>query len=108
MIHRSTSWTVLIYGTFVAALGLSGYYFGGSMMSLYAGGGSGAFLMLFALAMFAQRRYGAYGALLVTIALTGFFAYRYAVVKGVFPAVMAVVSGAMLLFLLTQTSKWKE
>ncbi|OGN65269.1 MAG: hypothetical protein A3E80_00110 [Chlamydiae bacterium RIFCSPHIGHO2_12_FULL_49_9] len=108
MIQKSCAWSVLIYGTFVGLLGLYGYYGGGSIMSLYAGGSSGIFLAVFALAMFANRRYGAYGALLLTFGLTGLFAYRYSVSAAVIPAIMSVFSGAMLLYLLTQVSKWRE
>ena len=98
---------VLIYGTFVALLGLYGYYNTGSMISLYTGGISGLFLLVFSLAMFAQRRYGAYGALLLTLGLTGVFAYRYSISQATTPALMAVFSASMLIYLLTRLSKWR-
>jgi uncharacterized membrane protein (UPF0136 family) len=58
--------------------------------------------------MFAGKRWSAYTALGITIALTGLFAYRYSLTGKAIPAILAVISGGMLLFLLAQSTSWKE
>jgi uncharacterized membrane protein (UPF0136 family) len=108
MLKKSTSWCVLIYGLILIGLGYWGYHKGGSITSFYAGGGFGALLVLSSLFMFAQKRFGAYSALTLTLLLTGLFGIRYSITHKNVPAILAVLSGAMLLFLMAQTARWKK
>lgn len=108
MLKKSTSWAVLIYGLLIIGLGYLGYEQAGSLPSLYAGVGFGSLLVLGSFLMFNGVRWGSYLALTTTVALTAVFSIRYSIVgKGV-PAVLAVLSAGMLLFLLAQTTKWKR
>ncbi len=108
MIKKSTSWTVLIYGILIALLGYLGYSKGGSEISLYAGCGFGALLVLSSLLMFFKIRFGSYAALALTLALTALFAIRYSMTAKEMPAILAVLSAAVLLFLLAKAVKWKR
>lgn len=108
MLKKSTCWAVLIYGLILTLLGLWGYYSSGSTVSLYAGSGFGLFLMLCSFLMFAQKKQGSYAALTTTVLLTGLFAIRYSLTGKGLPAILAVLSGGMLLFLLAQTANWKK
>lgn len=101
MLERSVSWIVLVYGALLAAFGLLGYVKGGSLISLFIGGISGFLLILCAWAMFARHRRGADYALILTFLLTGLFIYRYSVNGKSVTALLACISGAVLLYLLT-------
>ena len=105
---KSTSWAVLIYGVVIAALGYLGYYQSQSKASLWSGLGSGLVLVLSSLAMFSCRKLGMYAALLMTLLLTAIFCYRYAITHGTLPAVLSIISGGMLIYLLAQIGKWKK
>jgi uncharacterized membrane protein (UPF0136 family) len=108
MIKKATSWTVLFYGLLIASLGYLGYYQAGSVVSLYAGVGFGTLLMIAAILMFFQWHFSAYAALILTLMLTGTFAIRYSITHKGVPAILAVLSGGMLLFLLTRVVIWKK
>lgn len=108
MIKKSTSWTVLIYGILIAALGYLGYSKGGSAVSLYAGFGFGALLALSSILMFFKIRFGSYAALALTLALTATFAIRYSTTSKGMPAILAVLSAGVLLFLLARAVEWKR
>lgn len=108
MIKKTTSWTVLVYGALMLILGYMGYAKGGSIISLYAGVGFGALLMLSAILMFFKLHFGSYAALLLTLGLTATFAIRYSITNKQIPAILAVLSGGMLLFLLTRAVRWKR
>lgn len=108
MVKKSTTWSVLLYGVLVLGLGLYGYKSAGSEISLYVGGGLGCLLILSSLVMFGGYQWGAYLALGLTIALTATFAFRYSITNSGLPAVMSVISGGMLLFLMAQTARWKK
>lgn len=88
-------------------LGYLGYQKTESLASLYSGVGFGVLLVLCSLAMFAKNKLGAYIAVILTVFLTAIFAYRYTLVQKPIPAIMAVISGGMLLFLLAQLSRWR-
>lgn len=107
MIKKSTSWCVLIYGIVLILLGFWGYQ-EGSQVSLYAGAGFGALLIISSLLMFAGWKVGSYIALAITLALTVVFAIRYSATGKSVPAIMAVLSGAMLLFLLAKLARWRK
>ena len=108
MKNKAISWTVLIYALFLIALGYLGYHKSGSLMSLYSSLGFGFLLILCSLALFTHNKLGAYMAVILTLVLTAIFAYRYTVAQKPMPAVMAVVSAAVLLYLLAQFAKWKK
>ena len=90
------------------ALGVVGYYVSDSIPSLIAGVGAGILLLVCVLIMFMGKKAGAYGALILNVILTGLFAYRYTVSEKLLPATLAVLSGAMLIFLLLQLTNWKK
>ena len=108
MLKKSTTWSVLIYGLLLIGLGYLGYYQAGSMISLYAGGGFGLLMVLCSLLMFGNIRWGSYVALTFSVLLTALFSIRYSMTGKGLPATLAVLSAAMLLFLLAQTTKWKR
>lgn len=108
MIKSKTCWAVLIYGLLILALGILGYAKGGSAASLYSGGAFGALLIICACLMFLKKRFAFYAALLLTAALTITFLIRYSATGKQMPASLAILSGAMLLFLLTRATHWKR
>jgi uncharacterized membrane protein (UPF0136 family) len=108
MLQKSTSWSVLVYGLIIVSLGIWGYIDAGSKISFFVGGGLGLLLVLSSLLMFAKSRLGGYAAVLFTLLLTATFGIRYSITHKEMPALLAVVSGGMLLFLLGKTAKWKK
>ncbi|HSX26642.1 MAG TPA: TMEM14 family protein [Chlamydiales bacterium] len=108
MLKKSTSWSVLIYGLILIILGIYGYYQAGSQMSLYVGSGMGLLVCLGAVAMFAKQGWAFGFSLFLTILLTAMFAYRYSTTTKAIPAILSVVSGGMLLFLLAQAGTWRK
>lgn len=108
MVKKTTSWTVLIYGILIVLLGYLGYIKGGSIVSFYMGAGFGALLILSSILMFFKLQFGSYSALILTLALTATFAIRYSTTQKQVPAILAVLSGGMLLFLLTRVVRWRR
>ena len=108
MIKKSTSWTIFIYGAIIIGLGYLGYHQSQSKASLISGGISGTFLLISSLLMFSQKKIGSYMSLIVTALLTGVFSYRYALTKATIPAILAVISAGVLIFLFTQLGRWKK
>ncbi len=108
MLKKSTCWSVLIYGCLLIGLGYLGYHQADSKISLYVGSGLGGLLVLSSLLMFAGQKFGAYIALFITLLLTVTFGIRYSMSHKELPAILAVLSGGMLLFLLAQSVKWKK
>jgi uncharacterized membrane protein (UPF0136 family) len=107
MLKKSTSWTVLLYALLLMGLAYWGYT-QGSLVSLYSGMAFGFLLLLCSLLMFAEVRWSAYIALSLTVLLTALFAIRYSMTGKDLPAILAVVSGGMLLYLLAQTTHWRR
>jgi uncharacterized membrane protein (UPF0136 family) len=108
VLKKSTSWSVLIYGALLICLGYWGFHQSQSKVSLFMGLGSGVLLILSSLAMFAHKKWGCYTALGLTLMMTITFALRYSTTAKMIPAVLSVLSGGMLLFLLALTAKWKK
>lgn len=108
MLKKTTTWVVLIYGILLITLGYIGYSSAGSLTSLYSGGSFGALLVISALLMFRGIRWSSYVALTLSTLLTLLFSVRYSITGKTIPAILAVLSGAVLLFLLAQTTKWKR
>jgi uncharacterized membrane protein (UPF0136 family) len=107
MLKKTTCWTVFAYGMAMLILGIVGYW-QGSLVSLIAGAGFGILLIISSRFMFSHKMSGIYAATAFTLFLTGTFSVRYTVTQKPFPAIMAVISGGMLLFLLAQIAKWKK
>ena len=108
MLKKSTCWSVLIYGLFIILLGYWGHHKAGSNISFYMGLAFGGLLLLSAFLMFAQQKFGGYAAVILTLVLTATFGIRYSMTGKEVPAMMAVLSGGMLLFLLAKTAKWNK
>jgi uncharacterized membrane protein (UPF0136 family) len=108
MIKTTIAWTVFVYGILIMSLGFWGYLQGGSAISLYTGCGFGILLVISSILMFYKIPFGAYAALILTFGLTATFAIRYSMTGKGIPAIMAVLSGGMLLFLLARTIRWKR
>ena len=89
-------------------LGYIGYREAASMASLYSGLIFGGLLVASGIGMLAGQKIGAYTALVTTILLTGVFSYRYAVTEKDLPAILAILSAGMLLFLLLRFRKKKS
>lgn len=106
--HKSTAWVTLIYGLFLIILGYVGYAQANSLTSFRMGSICGILIIVTAIAMFKEKIWGLYGALIFTFLLTAGFAFRYSHVGKPVPAVMTVMSGAVLLFLLTKLGKWRK
>ena len=105
---KSTIWAVLIYGIVIGVLGYIGYHHSQSKASLFSGLGSATFLVLSSLMMLFRRNSGLYLSLGATLFLTVTFCYRYSITHGMIPAILAVLSGGMLLYLLVQMGRWKK
>jgi uncharacterized membrane protein (UPF0136 family) len=108
MLKKSTCWSVLIYGILLIGLGYWGYHQAESKISLYMGTGFGALLVVSSLLMFVENIVGSYSAIILTFVLTATFGIRYSMTHKNVPAILAVLSGGMLLFLLAKTAKWKK
>lgn len=97
-------WPVLSYSVVLIGLGYLGYKEAASKVSLYAGVGSGMALLFSSLLLCCKDRLlqkiGAYLSLAITGMLTAVFAVRYSNTGKEFPAIFAVISGVMLLYLL--------
>lgn len=107
MLKHSLSWSVLIYGCILILLGYWGYL-QGSKVSLYSGGSFGLLLVISSLFMFAGKKIGFYGAILFTALLGLVFSIRYAFTGKSLPAILAVLSGAMFLFILLKSAHWRR
>jgi len=108
MLTAIIKWSVFIYGILLIALGIVGYTEASSVYSLLAGAISGCLLILCACLMFMNKRIGLLLATLVTLLMTGCFAYRYSETHGLLPALLAVLSGAMLIMLFLNYARWKK
>ncbi len=98
---------MLVYGLAMFILGLVGHWKGGSIISLIAGVGFGVLLLISSLLMFRHKSAGMYASTIFTFLLTAVFGVRYTITHKPIPAILAVLSGGMLLFLLAQLPKWK-
>ena len=89
-------------------MGIVGYAVVGSIPSIVMGASFGVLLMISSLLMFLKNRFGTLLATLLTLFLTGFFAIRYSMTQSLMPALLAVLSGAVLIILLLQYVRWKR
>lgn len=108
MLNEITKWSVFIYGIILIALGIVGYSAANSVASVVMGSGFGFLILICSLLMFQKKRIGLLLATLLTLLLTGFFAYRYSTTQGLLPGLLAVLSGAMLITLLLHCARWKK
>lgn len=95
------SYVVLIYGLFILVGGVMGHR-AGSTTSLVMGALFGVLLVIASLGMFKRKRWGVYGALILTLILDGFFTYRYFLsMKFMPPGLLSLVSlGVMILLIM--------
>lgn len=105
---KTTSWITLIYGIALIFLGYLGYAQGNSVTSFRMGSIFGLLVIASSLAMFKSKIWGLYAGLGFTFLLTAIFALRYSYTGKTIPGALAVMSGGMLLFLLTKISKWNR
>lgn len=109
MSNAFVKWSVFFYGIILVTLGLIGYIIAGSIPSVVMGSGLGCLLMICSLLMFLEKRIGLYIATFLTLILSSFFAYRYTMTKGdLMSALLAVLSGAMLIILLLHCARWTK
>ncbi len=108
MINPSIRWTILFFGALLIALGIVGYQASHSKISLIMGATFGVLMMGSSGLLFLGKKLGLYTALVLTVLLTGVFSYRYAMTRALLPGFLAVLCAAMLLYLLTQTVKYKK
>jgi len=108
MYKKSTCWIVLLYGLLLMAIGISAYINKASLVSLIMGGGFGFLIFVSAFLLFSRKKAGIYIAATLTTVLAVTFGVRYTMTHRIIPALLCVLSGAMLLFLLAQSAKWKK
>ncbi len=108
MFKKSTCWIVLLYGLLLIAIGLEAYVKKHSLVSLLSGGSLGFLISLSAAALFAQKKMGVYLSIGLLILTTAVFAVRYAVSHSTTPALLCILSGGVLLFLLVQSVRWRN
>lgn len=108
MTRKLNCWIVLVYGFLQVFLGGYGYINKGSIASLAAGCGLGILLIFSSLAMFQGKKGAAILATLLTAILTFTFIFRYLATDKELPAVLATLSGALLLYLLAQSVRWRK
>lgn len=101
------NWIIFFYGILLILLGFVGYA-QGSKVSLYSGGSFGVLLVVSAILLFRGIQWSSYLALALTSALTLIFSVRYSVTGKNLPGILAALSGAMLIYLLAQTVKWRR
>jgi uncharacterized membrane protein (UPF0136 family) len=106
MLKDVTKWVVFAYALLIIALGLIAYVNAGSVVSAIAGGSIGTLLLISALFLFMNKKAGFFAALFLTALLTGIVAYRFTITNALTPAVIAVISAAMLIYLLIQSKHW--
>lgn len=107
MFKKTTCWIVLIYGLLLIAGGYMGFT-KGSLPSLYIGCGSGTLIVISSLLLFAKKQAGTYISVFSTLILAATFGFRYSLTSKPIPAIFAVLSGSMLIFLLVQSAQWKK
>lgn len=95
-----------VYGLLVAVGGLVGYLTVGSLASLVMGSVCGALLFAGGLGLYRLSILAFFVSVGTTVALAGFFGFRYYVTQQMMPVgMMALVSLVMLLLLLTAKGK---
>ena len=108
MFKKATCWIVLLYGLLLMTIGGYAYLEKGSLVSLIMGGGFGFLIFLSAFLLFAKKKTGIYLSVFLTFTLAVTFGVRYTMTHRIIPAMLCVLSGGMLLFLLAQSAKWRR
>ena len=108
MVKKSTCIVVLFYGLLLMILGGLAYWRAGSQISLIMGSGFGFLLVLSSIFMFRGKTWASAAATIFTLIITAVSAARYTLTSKTLPAILAVLSGGMLLFLLARIAKWKS
>lgn len=98
---RCKSYVVLIYGVLLMIGGIIGYAKVGSLVSLLAGGSAGIIAIGSAIAMRREMAAAVWCAIILSLALTGFFAYRFVKTGQIFPAGMMTILSLFVLISLS-------
>jgi uncharacterized membrane protein (UPF0136 family) len=99
---------LLIYALIVLMGGLMGYLKGGSIVSLVAGGGSGALLLLLACFSFRESLFARRAAFVVIFLLDALFTYRFALTHHFFPSGLFSLMSFVTLIILAFAIKAKN
>lgn len=95
---KPAGWITLFYGLIVIAGGVMGYVKAASAASLIMGSIFGVLLVISAIGMMRKRLFSAYFAILLTLFLDAFFAYRWMFSFKFMPSgLMSLLSLAVLL-----------
>lgn len=108
MFKKTTALIVLFYGLLLISLGYLGYHQAGSRPSLIMGVGFGLLIILSSAFLFAKNKLGVYLSIFATLLLTITFIIRYGASGKTLPGTLALLSGGMLIFLLTQMAHWRK
>lgn len=108
MISIPTVWIVFLYGAVLCLSGFMGYWKGNSLVSLVLGGGFGLLLVVCAFLLRQGKRSAAKGALLLTSLLTALFLILYFSKGRPTSGILALLSAAVLFFLVTRFARWKK
>jgi uncharacterized membrane protein (UPF0136 family) len=100
---KKLSLLVLIYGVLILIGGIIGHIKAGSQPSLVMGIAMSVLLLLSSFAMYKEKKFGYYAAIVLAFFLDAFFSYRFTITHSFFPAgFMSLVSLAVLIMLLLQ------
>lgn len=105
---QTTSIIAIVYGIIIALGGVMGFAKAHSPMSLFTGLASGAILIVAGLAMRRGVRAGFAIALLVTVALLGFFSWRFSLSHKMMPAGMTIILSLIALIAMIATARTKK
>ena len=105
MVRKSSVLVVFVYGLLLIAAGLLGYFKGHSVPSLFSGLIFGSIILVCASNMHQHNRLALYTALTTTVIATVLFAWRYSIGHRLSSAILALLSGAVLIYLLTTLAK---
>lgn len=108
MLDKVTKWAVFLYALLILTMGLIAYFRVGSWISLLSAMTSGLLLLASSILMFLRKPIGLKLATALTAMMTVVFAVRYFASDRLFPALMSVLGGAMLIFLLLHLARWRE
>ncbi|MCB1084958.1 MAG: TMEM14 family protein [Chlamydiia bacterium] len=108
-IYKQLGLLTLLFSLLVFSGGVMGFAMKGSMPSLVMGSLFGLSLLLTSVKTFLFLRWGLYGSALLILALDGFFSYRFATTKALFPAgMMVALTTLVLLFFMMGLSRLKK
>lgn len=96
---------VCAFGLLVGMGGLIGFFMAGSIASLLAGSAFSFLLLMSGYLMQSNRKLGLISSTSLTLALAGFFSYRYLITEKFMPSgMMALLSAIVFLVVITNVS----